>query len=180
MIVEFSLSREPNSFSKRRHHSTREAKGRCSIFPKIILVGTAVCFHAQISRCLFKISYAGPPWWLSGEESPGQCRRHGCDAWSGKILRAAKPVHTTPEPVSRSHKCCAHVRPRASAPEASHPRACAQQEKPLPPTAHTRQLESGPHSPQLEQSLGSDEDPAQPEISITTRENPSGFALQAR
>ena len=28
------------------------------------------------------------PWWLSGEESTCQCRRHGFDPWSRKILYA--------------------------------------------------------------------------------------------
>jgi len=44
----------------------------------------------------------GLPWWLSGEESTCQCRRHGLDPWSGKIPHAAEqpgPCATTLEPV---------------------------------------------------------------------------------
>ena len=32
------------------------------------------------------------PWWLSGEESACQCRRHEFDPWSGKISPAAKQL----------------------------------------------------------------------------------------
>ena len=39
-----------------------------------------------------------------------------------------------------------------------------QQEKPPQPEAQALHLESSPHSPQLEKSLHSSEDPAQPEI----------------
>ena len=40
--------------------------------------------------------HLGFPWWLSGEESTCQCRRHGFDPWSGKIpiyIRATKLMH---------------------------------------------------------------------------------------
>ena len=44
-----------------------------------------------------------------------------------------------------------------------HPRACAlQQKKPLQGEAHILQLESSPCSPQLEKSMCSNKDPAQP------------------
>ena len=42
------------------------------------------------------------PWWLSGEESTCQCRRHEFDPWSGKIpcaLGQLSPCITTVEPV---------------------------------------------------------------------------------
>ena len=41
------------------------------------------------------------PWWRSGWESACQCRRHGFEPWSGKILHAAEPLSpcaTTTEP----------------------------------------------------------------------------------
>ena len=42
------------------------------------------------------------PWWLSGEESTCQCRRHGFDPWSRKISHAVRHLSlsaTTTEPV---------------------------------------------------------------------------------
>ena len=44
----------------------------------------------------------GLPWWCSGWESPCQCRGHGFEPWSGKILHAAErlgPWATIAEPV---------------------------------------------------------------------------------
>ena len=43
----------------------------------------------------------GLPWWRSGWESACQCRGHGFEPWSGKILHAAEqlgPWATTTEP----------------------------------------------------------------------------------
>ena len=34
----------------------------------------------------------GLPWWLSGEESAYQCRRHGFDPWSGRISYATEQL----------------------------------------------------------------------------------------
>ena len=47
-----------------------------------------------VGKFNWKYNFRGLPWWLSGEESTYQCRRHGSDPWSGKIpvLLAAKPV----------------------------------------------------------------------------------------
>ena len=50
-----------------------------------------LCHHLPSPLCLCVSSLllircqAGPPWWLSGEESACQCRRHGFGPWSGKI-----------------------------------------------------------------------------------------------
>ena len=44
----------------------------------------------------------GLPWWLSGQESACQCRRHKLNPWSGNIPHAAdelSPCTTTTEPV---------------------------------------------------------------------------------
>ena len=44
----------------------------------------------------------GLPWCHSGWEAACQCRGHGFDPWSGKILHAAEqlgPCATTAEPV---------------------------------------------------------------------------------
>ena len=63
---------------------------------------------------------------------------------------------------------CTTTEPRSSAWElqlrkAMYPRACApQQKKPLQWEAQAPQPESSSHSPQLEKSPGSSEDPAQP------------------
>ena len=43
----------------------------------------------------------GLPWWLSGEELAGQCRRPGFDPWPGRIPRAMERLSwwaTTTEP----------------------------------------------------------------------------------
>ena len=42
----------------------------------------------------FKRTPLGLPWWLSGEESTCQYRRHGFDPWSRKIPHAAEQVST--------------------------------------------------------------------------------------
>ena len=45
------------------------------------------------------------PWWLSGKDSGGQCRRYGFHRWSGKIPHAAEqlsPCATSPDPVPES------------------------------------------------------------------------------
>ena len=45
-------------------------------------------------------------WWLSGKESTCQCRKHGCDLWSGKIPRAMEQLSlwaTTIEPIHHHH-----------------------------------------------------------------------------
>ena len=44
------------------------------------------------------------------------------------------------------------------------PRACAAQAKPPQQAAQELQLESSPHSPQLDKSLHSNKDPARPKV----------------
>ena len=48
----------------------------------------------------------GLPWWLSGKEPTCQCRRHGFDPWSSKILpytsEQLSPCATAFEPVLES------------------------------------------------------------------------------
>jgi len=90
----------------------------------------------------------GLPWWLSGGESPCQCR---FDPWPGKILHATEqlnPCATTIEPVLLEPGNCNYwmkpAQPRARAP---------QQEKPPQWEAHAPQLQSCPCSLQLEKSL---------------------------
>ena len=77
--------------------------------------------------------------WLSGKECTCQCWRHRFDPWSGKIPHAAEQLSlctTTTEPM--------------------YPRAHAlQQEKPPQWAAQASQLESSPHSPQLQKNPGS-------------------------
>ena len=45
---------------------------------------------------------AGPglPWWLSGKESPCQCRRHGFNPWSSKILHVVEQLSHVPQLLS--------------------------------------------------------------------------------
>ena len=50
----------------------------------------------------FRVFYPGLPWWLRGEESACQCRRHGFDPWFRKILHTVEQLSlraTTTEPV---------------------------------------------------------------------------------
>ena len=79
--------------------------------------------------------------------------------------------HGTTKPMRHSYWPCA-LEPRSLTDRAhvlllqtKMPGACAlQQGRPLQWEACSLQLESGPHSPQLEKSLCSSEDPAQPQI----------------
>ena len=115
----------------------------------------------------------GLRWWLSGEESALQRRRHGLDPWSEKIPRAAEhrglcaattePRTTTTEPRTATTEPC------ATTAGACAPGACAlQQERPPQREACEPQLEGAPHPArcllQLEKSPSSNEDPAQPKI----------------
>ena len=77
----------------------------------------------------------GLPWWLSGQESTRQGRRHGFDPWPEKIPRAAEqlsPGAATIEPVPSlepgSRNAWAHER---QLPTPGRPRACVlQQDRP--------------------------------------------------
>ena len=65
------------------------------------------------------------PWWLSGQDSADQCRRHGFSPWSGKTPHAAEHLGlctTSAEPVPESLRAREPASPRA------HPR---QKEKPV-------------------------------------------------
>ena len=103
--------------------------------------------------CASKDIIKGLPWWLSGKESTGQCRRHGFDLWSRKNPHAAGQLGlcaATTEPT-----CHNYWNPNAL-------EAALWQEKPLQWVAHAPQLERSPHLPQLEKSLHSNKDPARP------------------
>ena len=92
-----------------------------------------------------------------GEECTCQCRRHGFNPWSRKIPHAKEAWRqrtTTIEPGSHDYWS-----PHTLEPELHSSVDVPQWEAQAP------QLESGPHSPQLEKSLHSNEDPAQPKIS---------------
>ena len=90
-----------------------------------------------------EMNTSGLLWWLSGEESACQCKRHRLNPRSGKIPHAAErlsPWATATEPVPQG--------PGAAAPEPSqpaHPRAYAlHQETPQPREAPALQPERGP------------------------------------
>ena len=97
------------------------------------------------------INGRGLPWWLRGNESACQCRRRESDPWSRK-------TH-----MPRVWQLLS-LRSRAPEPQLLQPersRACAvQQEKPPEWEVRAPQLESSPYSPQLQESLCSNEDPA--------------------
>ena len=83
------------------------------------------------------------PWWLSGEDSAHQWRRHGfC------------PCTSTIEPVLSSLEKSQLLSPRALEPILHNRNHC--NEKP----------EGSSHSPQLEKSLRSNEDPAQSKMTV--------------
>ena len=62
--------------------------------------------HATVSPARLRGQQVGSrPWWLSGKESPCQCRGHGLDPSSGKISHAGEqlsPYTTATEPVLQS------------------------------------------------------------------------------
>ena len=63
---------------------------------------TAQRWEVTCPRELLRSGARGLPCWLSGKESACQCRRHGFNPWSGKILRAIEqlsPCPTAAEPV---------------------------------------------------------------------------------
>ena len=73
----------------------------------------------------------GLPWWLKGEESTCQARRHGFDPWCGKIPRTMEQLSlcaTTTEPVSRAWEPQL-LSPHVATTEALRPRAHALQQK---------------------------------------------------
>ena len=117
----------------------------------------------------------GLSWWLSGKESACQCRRHGFNLWSGRIpthCRALGPRHynywaCTLEPGSRS--CWVRV-PQLLKTKPSEARAW-QQEKPPQWEAHALLLERSARFLQLEESSGSNEDPAQSKINVIKNKN---------
>ena len=90
------------------------------------------------------------PWWLSGEESACQCRRHGFDPWSGKIPHAVEQLSqraTTIEPVLQSPgatitepMCCHNWSPGTREPTLHNNKNHLKE-------VHTLQLESTPLLP---------------------------------
>ena len=78
--------------------------------------------------------------------------------WEDPMCRGAN------KPVCRNYWACA-LEPIHSIMKPMHPKAhAAQQEMPLQWEAHVLQLESSPWLPQLEKSLHSNKDPAQPKV----------------
>ena len=76
-----------------------------------------------------KVSTVGLPWWSSCWESAWQCRAHGFNPWSGKILHATRQLSlcaTTTDPESRALKPQL-LSPLAATTEAREPRAQAPQ-----------------------------------------------------
>ena len=110
-----------------------------------------VCWALQLSL-IFNMWWF--PWWLSGKESACKRGRHGFGPWSGKIPHATDNQACGPciELVLQSEE------PQILEPVHSKSHA-PQQEKPV----HCH-LETSPCSWQLERSLHSNEDPAQPKI----------------
>ena len=64
------------------------------------------------------------PWWLSDDESPFQCRRHGFDPWSGRSHMLQSNQARLPQLLS----LCSRAR-KLQLPKPKHPRACAQQQE---------------------------------------------------
>ena len=89
------------------------------------------------------MSYCGLPWWFSGKESTCQCRGPWFDSWSGEISCFLEQLSlcTTTEPMLYS--------PHAATTEASVPYALSSA---LQSEAHSPQLDSSPHSLQLQKA----------------------------
>ena len=108
------------------------------------------------------------PWWLRDKESTCQCRRHRFDPWSRKISHAGEQLGlctTVIAPILWSLGAATTESTRYNS-WSPHTRAHAPQEKPLQQEALALQLECSPCSPQLEKSLCSNKDPAQPKINF--------------
>ena len=110
-----------------------------------------------------RIPVARPPWWLSGKESACQCRRQRVQS----LVQEDPTCPRATEPMHHNYWACAIESGSWDvATKPTRPRArTQQQEKPLKWEDQAQQLDSRLHSPQLEQTLGSNQGPAQPEIS---------------
>jgi len=86
------------------------------------------------------------------------------------LIRKDPTCHRATKPMPHSYGVCA-LEPRGpQLLKPTCPRVCApQQEKPQQQGAHKLQLETRPHSPQLEKSPRGNEDPAQPKINSLTK-----------
>ena len=94
----------------------------------------STCFLGRMIQCLWtehleyvvKKFNVGLPWWLSSKELACQCRRHGFDPWSGKILCAVGKL----SPRATNYSLCSRAQ-ELQLLKSAHRRACApQQEKP--------------------------------------------------
>ena len=68
-------------------------------------LGNCYFLKGTDATCLIKNKIPGLPWWLTGQESTCQCRRHRFSPWSGKIPQATEQLSqcaTTTEPVLQS------------------------------------------------------------------------------
>ena len=68
-------------------------------------LGNCYFLKGTDATCLLKNKIPGLPWWLTGQESTCQCRRHRFSPWSGKIPDAAEQLSqcaTNTEPVLQS------------------------------------------------------------------------------
>ena len=81
---------------------------------QVFLLGLLISNSASLKPSYSVIKKKELPWWLSGEESTCQCRRHGFYPWSRKILYAVVTKSVSYncwacalEP--RSHNYWAHV-----------------------------------------------------------------------
>ena len=121
----------------------------------VSLVFPLVSFVLHFSKHLL-----GLPWRLSGKEPTCQCRRHGFDAWSGKIPQAKEELSlgATAEPVLSS---LGAVMTEAQALWS----LCS-----VTGEAGSLQVAGSPRQPQLEKSLSSNKDPAQPKINFKKKE----------
>ena len=101
-------------------------------------------------------------WWLSGKEPTCQCRRCRFNPWSRKTSHAVKQL--SPWATSTEPMCCSYWSPCILEPML-HPREATAVKS---PSTATREQS---HSQQLEKSLCSNEDPAQPKIKSINTQN---------
>ena len=131
--------------------------------------GTTGTFPYLLPGLLFLTLKAttGLPWWLSGNKSTCQCRRHRFDPWSGEISQGAEILSrcaTTVEPVfwSLGVPATEPTCPNYWSPCTLKPVLCSKRSHHN--EARTLQGKSRPWLPQLEKSLHRNKDTALPKI----------------
>ena len=111
--------------------------------------------------------WRGLPWWLSGKESACECRTHGFNPWSKKIPHASEPLNLCPRTIESELESpgAANTDPTRRnywSPLTLEPRLLKRNNRNEKPTHYNER--AAPLLSVTEESLCSDEDPAQPKL----------------